>query len=118
MMFMTNAVWPRTFALEQRNRRKFLIEKTALIEVTNGRLCKMNVQGNSVGSFIILGFVIFIVGLLTGMLAIALIPVKPDFAALEFMIFIFGFLAGILTITLALIIVRLARLRKKSVQAV
>jgi hypothetical protein len=52
------------------------------------------------GGFLVLGFAIFIAGFLTGMLAIALIPVKPDLAALELMLFVLGLLIGMVVITL------------------
>jgi len=69
----------------------------------------MDVKEGFIGGFLILGFVVFIVGFLTGMLAIALIPVKPDFTALGFMVFTFGFITGMVTIALLLVIVKLTR---------
>ena len=74
----------------------------------------MNVKEGFIGGFLVLGFVVFIVGFLTGMLAIALIPARPDFPALEFMIFIFGFISGMVTIALVLVIVKLNELTRKS----
>jgi hypothetical protein len=53
-----------------------------------------------IGGFLVLGFAIFITGFLTGMLAIALIPVKPDFTVLEFMLLVLGFVTGMVTIAL------------------
>jgi len=69
----------------------------------------MDVKEGFIGGFLILGFVVFIVGFLTGMLAIALIPVRPDFTALGFMVFTFGFITGMVTIALLLVIVKLTR---------
>lgn len=51
--------------------------------------------------FWILGFVVFIVGFLTGMLAIALIPTKPDSSTQQFMIFTLGFVVGMTTFALS-----------------
>jgi hypothetical protein len=73
----------------------------------------MNLKESFLGGFLVLEFVIFIVGFLTGMLTIAFIPVKPDFTVLALMVFIFGFLTGMLTIALALVIVKLRELTRK-----
>ncbi|MDH5754016.1 MAG: hypothetical protein OEY95_02235 [Candidatus Bathyarchaeota archaeon] len=67
-----------------------------------------------IGGFLVLGFVIFIVGFLTGMLAIAFIPVKADLTTLSFMVFIFGFITGMVTVALLLVIVKLRELTSKS----
>jgi hypothetical protein len=61
-------------------------------------------------SLLVLGFSIFIIGFLTGMIAIAFIPVKPDVATLTLMVFIFGFLTGMITIALILVILKLREL--------
>jgi len=74
----------------------------------------MSVKEGFIGGFLVLGFVIFIVGFLTGILAVALIPVKPDFTTLGFMVFIFGFITGMVTVSLVLVIVKLTELTKKS----
>jgi hypothetical protein len=70
-------------------------------------------EGFAVG-FLVLGFVIFIVGFLTGMLAFAMISVKPDMTALGFMIFTLGFVTGLLTIALLLVLMKLSKLTEKS----
>jgi len=67
----------------------------------------MDIREGFVGVFLVLGFVIFIVGFLTGMLAIALIPVELDFTTLGYMVFIWGFMMGMITIALLLVIVKL-----------
>jgi len=74
----------------------------------------MQIEKGFVGGFFVLGFAIFIVGFLTGMLAIALIPVKPEFTTLGFMIFVLGLITGMVTIALMLVIVQLSRLTKSS----
>jgi hypothetical protein len=74
----------------------------------------MGVKEGFIGGFLVLGFVIFIVGFLTGILAFALISVKPDSATLGFMIYVFGFLTGMVTVALVMIIVKLTELTKKS----
>jgi len=67
-----------------------------------------------IGGFLVLGFVIFIVGFLAGMVAIAFIPVNADFTMLAFMVFIFGFITGMVTVALLLVIVKLRELTRKS----
>lgn len=57
------------------------------------------------GGFLVLSFAVFIAGFLTGMLAIALIPVQSDITTLGFMFFILGFVIGI-GATLLLIMLR------------
>jgi len=79
---------------------------------TNSKVIKMSVKEGFRGGFLVLGFVIFIVGFLAGILAVALIPVKPDFTTLGFMVFIFGFITGMVTVSLVLVIVKLTELTK------
>jgi len=75
----------------------------------------MNVKEEGfIGGFLVLGFVIFIVGFLTGMLAIAFIPVKPDSTTLALMVYVFGFITGMITIALMLVILKLRESIKKS----
>jgi len=69
-----------------------------------------------IGGFLVLGFIIFIVGFLTGMFTIAFIPVNQDFAVLALMVLIFGFLTGMLTIALVLVILKLRELKRKPSQ--
>ncbi len=68
------------------------------------------------GGFLVLGFVVFILGFLTGMLAVAFIPVKADFTALALMVFIFGFITGMITVAMVLVIIKLRELTRKSPQ--
>ncbi|MEM2910920.1 MAG: hypothetical protein QXM52_03640 [Candidatus Bathyarchaeia archaeon] len=51
------------------------------------------------GGFLVLGFVIFIAGLLTGMLAVLLVASKLDSAVL-FMVFSLGFIVGNIVVVL------------------
>jgi hypothetical protein len=75
----------------------------------------MNIRKEGfIGGFLVLGFVIFVIGFLTGMLAIAFIPVKPDVTTLSLMVFIFGFITGIMTIALMLVIVNVRKLTEKN----
>jgi len=74
----------------------------------------VHIEKGFIGGFLVLGFVIFIAGFLTGMLAIALIPVGTDITTLGFMVFIFGFITGMVTIALVLVLVRLSELTRKS----
>jgi hypothetical protein len=67
-----------------------------------------------IGGFLALGFVIFIVGFLAGMVAIAFIPVSADFTALAFLVFIFGFITGMVTVALLLVIIKLRELAQHS----
>jgi heme/copper-type cytochrome/quinol oxidase subunit 2 len=67
-----------------------------------------------IGGFLVLGLVIFVVGFLAGMMAIAFIPVNADFTALAFMVFIFGFITGMVTVALLLVIVKLRELARRA----
>jgi hypothetical protein len=60
-----------------------------------------------IGGFLVLGFVIFIVGFLAGMVTIAFIPVNAESTAGAFMVFIFGFITGMVTVALLLVIIKL-----------
>jgi len=59
--------------------------------------------------FWILGFVIFIAGFLTGMLAIALIPTKPDALTSQFMTFMLGFITGMVAVSLFYVVAKMAK---------
>jgi hypothetical protein len=72
----------------------------------------MDLEKGFLGGFLVLGFALFIVGFLTGMLALAVLNVTPDFATLGFLIFAIGFIVGMLTIALTLVIIRLSRAQK------
>ena len=52
-----------------------------------------------------LGFVIFIVGFLAGVVA-AFISVSTEPATLEFIVFVFGFMTGIVTVAILRVIVK------------
>jgi len=67
-----------------------------------------------IGGFLVLGFVIFIVGFLAGMVAIAFIPVNADSTTLAFMVFTFGFITGMVTVTLLLVIVKFRESTRKA----
>jgi len=73
----------------------------------------MKVEKGFLGGFLVLGFVIFVAGFLTGMLALAMVRVELDTTLLAFMLFLLGFILGVLTIALALVIRRWNRLSKK-----
>lgn len=49
-----------------------------------------------------LAFVIFIAGFLVGMLAVAFIPIKEDSSLVRLLLFILGLITGMVTIALAL----------------
>jgi hypothetical protein len=66
------------------------------------------------GGFLVLAFVIFIVGLLAGMVMVSFIPVKADITMLAFMVFIFGFITGMVTVALVLVIMKLRELARKA----
>jgi hypothetical protein len=66
-----------------------------------------------IGGFIVLGFAIFLIGLLTGMLAIEILQVESDFSMLWVMVFSVGFLSGAVVSVIVLIIIRLIRSRRK-----
>lgn len=77
----------------------------------------MKVERSFLGGFLVLGFVIFVAGFLTGFLALAMVRVELDTTLLTFMWFLLGFVLGVLTIALALVIVRWNRLNKKPQQS-
>jgi hypothetical protein len=58
------------------------------------------------GGFLVLGFVLFVTGFLTGMLAFAIIPVSADVATMGFLFFVLGFLTAIISIALVMAIIR------------
>lgn len=66
-----------------------------------------------IGGFLVLGFVIFIVGLLVGMMAVDFVSLKIDAAAL-FAIFSLGFLVGMLTVVLVLVSVKMLEFKKSA----
>jgi len=71
----------------------------------------MEIKRGFIEGFLVIGFAIFIAGLLTGMLAVNLISLKSDFVSL-FMMFTLGFLAGMLTVVLVLVSVKIRELGK------
>lgn len=78
------------------------------------RLLAEQLKEGFLGGFLILSCVIFIIGFLAGMLAIFLIPAKPDVAAFGFAVFVCGLLIGIVIIVLLQVIIKWNRLRKRS----
>jgi hypothetical protein len=73
----------------------------------------MDLKKGFIGGFLVLGFVIFIVGFMTGMLTISLISAETDFTT-TFMLFVLGFITGMLTIALVLVIMKLTELTRES----
>lgn len=71
----------------------------------------MKINEGFIGGFLVLGLAIFITGLLTGMMAIDFVSLKPDPVAL-FAMFSLGFLMGMLTVALVLVSVKLLELRR------
>jgi hypothetical protein len=65
------------------------------------------------GGFIVLGFVIFIVGFLAGLVA-AFITVSTESTTLAFLVFVFGFITGMVTVAITLVIVKLRELTRHS----
>jgi hypothetical protein len=91
-----------------------LIEKTVDVVIKSGS-CEMNLKKDGfIGGFLVLGFVIFIVGFLAGMVTIAFIPINGESTTLSFMVFIFGFITGMVIVALLLVIVKLRELTKKT----
>jgi hypothetical protein len=72
----------------------------------------MDLEKGFLGGFMVLGFGLFIAGFLTGMLALAVLNVTPDFATLGILIFAVGFIVGMLTVTLTLLATKLNRTQK------
>ncbi len=71
----------------------------------------MKANEGFIGGFLVLSFVIFIAGLLAGMLAIDFVSLKLDSVAL-FTMFLFGFLMGMLTVALVLVCVKLLEVKR------
>jgi len=66
-----------------------------------------------IGGFLVLGFVIFLLGFLIGLFAVAFIPIKPDYTALMFLVSIFAFIAGMATVALLLVVVKAREINRK-----
>jgi hypothetical protein len=73
----------------------------------------MEIRRGFIEGFLVMGFTIFIAGILTGMLAINLVGSKLDSFSLS-MMFTLGFLAGMLTVSLALVYVKMRKLEKNT----
>lgn len=71
------------------------------------------VETDVLAGFLVLGFAVFIVGFLAGILIIGLVPLEMDFVAL-FTVFSLGYIAGALTVALVLVAFQLLKLRKTS----
>lgn len=54
----------------------------------------MRLEDGFVAGFVVLSFVVFVAGFLGGMLAVAVVPTKPDSTTLWFLIFLFGLAIG------------------------
>jgi uncharacterized membrane protein YqaE (UPF0057 family) len=65
------------------------------------------------GGFLVLGFAIFIVGFLAGVVT-AFISVSAESATLEFILFVFGFMTGMATVAILLVIVKWRKLTSHS----
>jgi hypothetical protein len=65
------------------------------------------------GGFLVLEFVIFIVGFLAGLVA-AFISVSAEPTTLAFIVFIFGFMTGIVTVAVLRVIVKSRKLTRHS----
>jgi hypothetical protein len=78
----------------------------------------MAVKEGFLGGFLVLGFALFIVGFLTGMLAFIMMPLTPNTEGTGFIIFVFGFITGMTTIALVLVTIKLTQLTKKPQQSV
>jgi len=74
----------------------------------------MNLEKGFLGGFLVLGFALFVIGFLTGMLAFGLTQVTPEFANMGVLIFMLGFMAGMVTIALTVVMIKLNRLQKPS----
>jgi len=72
----------------------------------------MDLEKGFLGDFLVLGFVIFIAGFLTGMLAIAVVSVSRDVMSVGVMLFALGFILGMLTIALTMVMIKLSKLQK------
>jgi len=86
--------------------------KLAGIACNELRLHRMDLEKGFLGGFFVLGFGLFIAGFLTGMLALAVLNVTPDFATLGLLIFAVGFIVGMLTVALTLVVVKRSRAQK------
>jgi hypothetical protein len=112
---VTNTHLKVIFIATERESRNSLIAKTVLMQLLNRGHGKMNLKKERfIGGFLVLGFVIFIVGFLAGMVAIAFIPINADSTTLAFMVFIFGFITGMVTVALLLVIVKFRELTRKA----
>jgi hypothetical protein len=72
----------------------------------------MDLEKGFLGGFLVLGFVIFVVGFLTGMLALVVVSVGRDITSIGVMLFALGFILGMLTIALTMVMIKLSKLQK------
>lgn len=79
--------------------------------ILEGRVMKL--WEEFIEGFFVLGFSMFVVGLLTGMLAIGLLDLKLDSTSL-FIVFTLGFLAGSFAVALMLVSMKMRELKKTS----
>jgi hypothetical protein len=79
--------------------------------ILEGRVMKLGEE--FIEGFFVLGFSMFVVGLLTGMLAIGLLDLKLNSTSL-FIVFTLGFLAGSFAVALMLVSMKMRELKKTS----
>jgi hypothetical protein len=66
------------------------------------------------GGFLVLGVTIFVAGFLAGMLFLGTIHMSSDAAALGFMSFALGLITGMLTIALVLLVMKMREIQRAS----
>jgi hypothetical protein len=74
----------------------------------------MQVGKGFIAGFLVLGFAIFVFGFLVGLYSIAVIPATADAASLGVLAFGIGLIAGVLVVALILVIMRFNEMAKSS----
>jgi hypothetical protein len=74
----------------------------------------MGLEKGFLGGFLVLGVTIFVAGFLAGMLFLGTIHVSSDTATVGLMSFVLGLITGMLTIALVLVVMRIREIPRAS----
>jgi xanthosine utilization system XapX-like protein len=74
----------------------------------------MQVDKGFVAGFLVLGFAIFVVGFLTGLYAVVVIPATPEAASLGILAFTVGVILGALLVAMIMVIMRFNEMIRSS----
>jgi hypothetical protein len=72
----------------------------------------MDLERGFLGGFLVLGATMFVAGFLFGMLFLGVVHVSSDAATLELMSFALGLITGMLAIALVLVVMKIGGIRR------